>query len=101
MIEMIYFRPTDDRCTALDGKLFDLAARHRGQARLVVRHSSESGMVWGGWVSGQAPTTLFMSNGRCVAEMVGDLPLPQIERLLSSSLLADGVAGEQPLARAA
>ena len=88
LLHLLYFRPTDARCTALDEKLFALAARHRGTVRLVVRHSDECGHLLGGWVSGEAPTVLFVRNGRTVAQMIGDLPAHEIERLLRSCNVA-------------
>jgi thioredoxin-like negative regulator of GroEL len=86
LLHLLYYRPTSATCTALDRKLFDLAARHRGALRLVVKHSDECGHLFGGWVSGTAPTVLFVLEGRTVAEMVGDLPTHEMERLLRSSL---------------
>jgi thioredoxin-like negative regulator of GroEL len=70
----------------LDGKLFDLARRHRGHLELVVRHSNECGNLFGGWVSGSAPTVLFVRDGQSVAEFIGDLPLNEIERLMTAAL---------------
>src|SRR5262249_22033183 len=85
-LSLLYFRPRDTSRTALDEKLFDLAGRNRGRVRLVVHHSAERGELLGGWVSGDAPTVLFVRDGRCVAQLIGDLPLYEIEGLLRSSL---------------
>jgi hypothetical protein len=84
-LHLIYFRPRSTPRTALDEKLFDLAARYRDRCRLVVRHSDESGPLLGGWVSGRAPTVLFVRGGRSVAQIVGDLPARDIESLLVHS----------------
>ena len=68
LLHLLYFRPTDARCTALDETLFDLAAQPsrsrapRGQALRRARH------VVGGWVSGSAPTVLFVRNAQTVAQ---------------------------------
>ena len=86
LLHLIYFRPTDAHCTALDELLFDLAAEHRGALRLVVRHSDERGHLFGGWVSGEAPTVLFVRNGRMIAQAVGELPRHELEALLRSAL---------------
>ena len=86
-LSILYFRPTNPSCTALDGKLFELASRNRREARLVVKHTDERGYLFGGWVSGRVPTVLFVRDGRMVAQFVGDLPAHEIERLLRSALL--------------
>ena len=86
LLHLLYFRPSNARCSALDRHLFDLAALHRGTLRLVVRHSDEHGQLFGGWVSGESPTVLFVRNGRTIAQLVGDLPRPEIELLLRSAL---------------
>ncbi|MCW2630274.1 MAG: hypothetical protein JWR48_6996 [Mycobacterium sp.] len=91
LLHLLYYRPSNARCTALDAKLFDLAARHRGQLRLVVKHSDEGGYLFGGWVSGTSPTVLFVRNGETVAEMVGDLPAHEIDGLLRSALSCNAV----------
>jgi thioredoxin-like negative regulator of GroEL len=93
LLHLLYFRPTNAQCTALDEKLFALAARHRGAFRLVVKHSDERGHLFGGWVSGEAPTVLFVHDGRTMAQMVGDLPTHEIERLLRSALSCNPSAG--------
>jgi hypothetical protein len=85
-VSLLYFRPRDTSRTRLDEKLFDLAGRNRGLVRLVVHHSAERGELLGGFVSGVAPTVLFVRDGSCIAQMIGDLPLYEIERLLRSSL---------------
>ena len=92
LLRLIYYRPDHASCTMLDGKLFDLAARYRGRLELVVRHSNECGTLFGGWVSGSAPTVLFVRDGQSVAEFIGDLPSNEIERLTKSALA--GVAAE-------
>ena len=86
LLHLLYFRPTNAQCTALDEKLYTLAARHRGALRLVVKHSDECGHLFGGWVSGKAPTVLFVRNGRTIAQFVGELPRHEIEQLLRSAL---------------
>jgi hypothetical protein len=88
-VNILYFRPTDPRCTPLDGKLFELASRNRPRARLVVKHTDECGYLFGGWVSGRAPTVLFVRGDQTIAQMVGDLPTHEIEGLLRSALIAD------------
>jgi thioredoxin-like negative regulator of GroEL len=85
-LHLLYFRPTEARCSALDEHLFELAARHRGAVRLVVKHSDERGYLFGGWVSGDAPTVLFVRNGQTVAQLVGQIPRHEIEQLLRSAL---------------
>ena len=86
LLHLLYFRPTNARCTALDESLFALAAQHRGALRLVVKHSDECGHLFGGWVSGTTPTVLFVRDGRTIAQLVGELPRHEIERLIRSSL---------------
>jgi thioredoxin-like negative regulator of GroEL len=100
-VSMLYFRPSHAGCTLLDGRLFEIAARNRGRVRLVVKHTDESGSLFGGWVSGRAPTVLFVRDGRMVAQFVGDVPSLEIERLLRASLspVTDDVA--PPVARSA
>jgi hypothetical protein len=88
MLSLLYFRPGDHRCTPLDEKLFDIAARHRGCLRLIVKHTDESGTCFGGWVSGNSPTVLFVHDGQSVAQLIGDLPLWEIEDLVRSALAA-------------
>jgi hypothetical protein len=99
LLNVIYYRPTHAGCTPLDEKLFDVAAHHRGQLRLVVRHSNECGHLFGGWVSGRAPTVLFVRDGEMLAQMIGDLPRLEIERLVSSALSATQTEGYEPLPR--
>jgi thioredoxin-like negative regulator of GroEL len=84
-LRLLYFRPRATPCNALDEKLFDLATRYRDRCRLVVRHSDERGPLLGGWISGEAPTVLFVRNGQTVAQIVGDLPMHEIEFLLLRS----------------
>jgi thioredoxin-like negative regulator of GroEL len=86
LLHLLYFRPTNARSTALDQNLFDLAALHRGALRLVVKHSDERGYLFGGWISGDTPTVLFVRNGRTIAQLVGAMPRPEIELLLRSAL---------------
>jgi thioredoxin-like negative regulator of GroEL len=86
LLHLLYFRPTEARCSALDEDLFELAALHRGAVRLIVKHSDERGHLFGGWVSGDAPTVLFVRNGQTVAQLVGQLPRHEIEQLLRSAL---------------
>lgn len=88
-VSILYFRPYDASLTALDGKLFELASRNRGHARLVVRHTDERGNLLGGWVSGQSATVLFVRDGNTVAQLVGDAPAHELERLLASALRCD------------
>src|SRR5262245_42285976 len=85
-LHLLYFRPSNVRCNALDEALFDLAARHRDALRLVVKHSDEAGFLFGGWVSGTTPTVLFVRNGRTIAQLVGNVPRHEIESLLASAL---------------
>jgi thioredoxin-like negative regulator of GroEL len=85
-LHLLYFRPEAAGCTALDTTLFDLAAHHRHAVRLVVKHSDEEGALLGGWVSGSAPTVLFVRDGRTVAQFVGTPPRHEIEALLASAL---------------
>ena len=99
LLHLIYYRPTHATCTTLDGKLFDLAARNRGRLKLVVRHSDEHGYLFGGWVSGTTPTVLFVYDGRMVAQLVGDLPLHEIEALLRSALAGASVDERERLLR--
>jgi thioredoxin-like negative regulator of GroEL len=99
LLHLIYYRPTHAACTTLDGKLFDLAARNRGHLKLVVRHSDEHGYLFGGWVSGTAPTVLFVRDGQMVAQLVGDLPLHEIEELLRSALAGGSVCEREQLPR--
>jgi hypothetical protein len=87
-VSILYFRPTHLGYTPLDGKLFELASRNRSRAKLVVKHTDESGYLFGGWVSGRAPTVLFVRDGEMVAQLVGDPPARDIERLLLSALSA-------------
>ncbi len=46
-VSMLYFRPSNPSCTALDGKLFEIASRNRSRARLVVKHTDECGYLFG------------------------------------------------------
>jgi thioredoxin-like negative regulator of GroEL len=86
VLHLLYFRPTSARCTSLDTALFDLAARHRGQLRLVVKHSDERGSIFGGWVSGRLPTVLLVRDGQTVAQTIGELPGHEIDRLVRTAL---------------
>jgi hypothetical protein len=86
LVHLLYFRPAQSACSALDEKLFDLAAKYRGQLSLVVKHGTSHGALFGGWVSESSPTVLFVRHGRAVAQMIGDLPLHEIEILLRSAL---------------
>lgn len=86
LLHLLYFRPTEASCTALDRRLFEVATRHRDRLRLVVKHSDERGYLFGGWVSGSTPTVLFVYDGRSVAQLVGDLPAHELERLVRSAL---------------
>ena len=99
LLLLIYYRPDHASCTLLDGKLFDLAARYRGRMELVVRHSNECGTLFGGWVSGSAPTVLFVRDGQSVAEFIGDLPLNEIERLTTSALSGAAADNDPSFAR--
>jgi hypothetical protein len=56
--------------------------------RLVVKHSDEPGPFLDGWVSGNSPTVLFVRGRRVRAQLVGDLPIHEIEQLLRASLPA-------------
>src|SRR5262245_44431388 len=98
-LSILYFRPTHPSCTALDGKLFELASRNRQAARLVVKHTDECGYLFGGWVSGRVATVLFVRDGRMVAQLVGDPPAHEIERLLRSALLPSRDDSMAPLIR--
>jgi thioredoxin-like negative regulator of GroEL len=98
-LNIIYYRPATAACTPLDEKLFDVAARYRGQVRLVVRHSDESGHLFGCWVSGQAPTVLLVRESDSVAQMIGDLPRHEIEQLVLSSLGSTQPQNGKPLPR--
>ena len=100
-VSILYFRPTNPSCTALDGKLFEIASRNRPRARLIVKHSDECGYLFGGWVSGRLPTVLFVRDGRMLAQMVGDLPSHEIEQLLRSALRAGTSDSLAPLVRSA
>lgn len=99
LLNVIYYRPTQAGCTPLDHKLFDLAARHRRELRLVVRHSDECGHLFGGWVSGRLPTVMFVRNGEMIAQLVGDLPKHEIELLTRSALRAVQTQSYEPLPR--
>jgi thioredoxin-like negative regulator of GroEL len=77
LLHLLYFRPTNAQCTALDETLFALATRHRGALRLVVKHSDDCG---------ETPTVLFVRGGRTIGQMVGDLPSHEIAQLLCSAL---------------
>jgi hypothetical protein len=99
LLNVIYYRPTHAGCTALDEKLFDIAARHRGELRLVVRHSDECGHLFGGWVSGRSPTVMFVRNGEMIAQLVGDLPRHELDLLTASALRAMRPARSEPLPR--
>jgi thioredoxin-like negative regulator of GroEL len=85
-VDLVYFRPLSGSCTALDEKLFDLAAEHRGRIRLAVKHCDGPEQLFGCWISGTVPTVLFVRGGRVVAQMLGDLPRAEIEALLRASL---------------
>jgi thioredoxin-like negative regulator of GroEL len=99
-VSILYFRPSNPRCTTLDGKLFEIASRRRGRARLVVKHTDECGYLFGGWVSGKSPTVLFVRDGRMVSQLVGDAPVQEIERLLEAAL-APPAGDVAPMARTA
>ncbi len=87
LLHLLYFRPPAARqCSRLDEKLVDLAARFRGRLRLVIRHTDDCGNLFGGWVSGRCPTVLLVRDGRSVGQLVGDVPAPEIERLIRSAL---------------
>jgi thioredoxin-like negative regulator of GroEL len=100
-VSILYFRPSNPACTALDGKLFEIASRNRQRARLIVKHTDESGNLFGGWVSGRLPTVLFVRDGHMVAQLVGDLPSNEIERLLQSALRSGTSDSVAPLVRSA
>jgi thioredoxin-like negative regulator of GroEL len=87
-VSILYFRPTEPDYTPLDGKLFELASRNRSRVKLVVKHTNEGGHLFGGWVSGLVPTVLFVRDGEMVAQLVGDLPVRELEHLLRSALAA-------------
>jgi hypothetical protein len=87
-LHVIYFRPTNSACAALDEKLRGLADRYRGRLQLVVKSASEPGYAFGGWISGRSPTTLFVRDGKLVAQMIGDLPAREIDNLALSALTA-------------
>jgi thioredoxin-like negative regulator of GroEL len=100
-VSILYFRPANRHCTALDGKLFELASRNRSHARLVVKHTDEHGYLFGGWVSGRAPTVLFVRDGEMIAQFIGDLPAHEIEGLLRSALRSATRDSADSLARSA
>ncbi len=100
-VSILYFRPDARPGTALDGKLFELASRNRARVRLVVRHTDESGYLFGGWVSGKVSTVLFVRDGEMVAELVGDVPAREIEQLLASVLRRADDDAAKPVARSA
>jgi thioredoxin-like negative regulator of GroEL len=83
---LLYFRPTEARCTALDEALFDLAASHRGDVRLMVKHSDETGHLFGGWISGVSPTVLLVRDGQTIVQLVGNVPRHEVHALLGSAL---------------
>jgi hypothetical protein len=85
-LRLVYFRPGDAGCTALDRKVFDLAARYRARVELVVRHVYEAGEQLGAWVSERSPTLLFVRRDRAVAQAIGDLPRRELEALLDAAL---------------
>ncbi len=86
LLHLLYFRPPQARCTALDDKLVDVATRYRGQLRLVIKHTDECGQLFGGWVSGRSPTVLLVQDGQSLGQLVGDLPAYEIEQLVCSAL---------------
>ena len=86
LLHLLYFRPENEHCTTFDQKLFDLATRYRDDLQLVVKHGGERGSFLGAWVSGSSPTVLFVRQGRTIAQMVGDLPLYEIELLVRASI---------------
>jgi hypothetical protein len=100
-LQIIYFRPTTPGCTALDGKLVDLVEQHRDHARLVIEHTDESGVVLSGWVSGRSPTVLFVVDGETVAQVIGDVPRFELERLMRSALRAARREVDKALRRSA
>src|SRR5262249_34147234 len=85
-LHLLYFRPPQASCSTLDQKLDAIAARYRGQLRLVVKHTDECGHLFGGWVSGRSPTVLLVREGQSLGQLVGDLPASEIERLVRSAL---------------
>ncbi len=99
VVDLLYFRPTRAECTAFDQALFDVAAAHRGRVRLVVKHSDESGYLFGGWVSGRCPTVLMVFDGAMLSEFVGELPAREIDCLVRSVLTS--CPADAPLRRAA
>jgi thioredoxin-like negative regulator of GroEL len=86
LLHLLYFRPPQVGCTALDDKLVDVATRYRGQLRLVIKHTDECGFLFGGWVSGRSPTVLLVRDGQSLGQLVGSVPAFEIERLVKSAL---------------
>jgi hypothetical protein len=101
LLRLLYFRPGHSKATTLDETLFDFAARHRDRVRLVVHHSEECGHLFGRWVDGRSPTVLFVRDGRAIADVVGDLPASELERIALAALSTEPSNDGEPLRRTA
>jgi hypothetical protein len=98
LLRLFYFRTGDAPCSTLDATLFDFAARHRDRVRLVVQHSIDNSDGFGRAVDNRHATVRLMRDGRLLAEMIGDVPAAELERLAQAAWATEAAALDRRVA---